>query len=313
MRKLLLLDIVHENFPQMLNTIGFSTDIIQTFDEAKIISMLQKVDYDGIIVRNTKITKSIIDSASNLRFIARAGSGIENIDYDYAHKKNIAIIHSPEGNSDAVGEHALALTICLLKNIGKSWLECKNGKWDRESNRGYELGEKTIGIIGYGNTGSAFAKKLSGIDVQILAHDKYKSNFTNKIVKESSLEDIYKYADIVSFHLPLTQETINYGNSTFFKQFHKNIVLINTSRGKIVNTAHLVEAMKCGKITAAGLDVVEYEDYNFNMLKKENNEVMNYLLSSNKVIITPHIAGITQESRYKHAQILSRKIQDLYN
>jgi len=313
MRKLLLLDEVHESFTKMLIDIGFYVDMLDVKTENELLNIVSGSQYDGIIVRSTpKITSEIIDATKGLRFIARAGSGIESIDYQYAKTKDIVVLHSPEGNSDAVGEHALALTICLLKNIGKSWLECRQGLWLREQNRGNELGGKTIGIIGYGNTGSAFAKKLSGMNVQVLAYDKYKTGFSNKIVIESSLEDLYTHADIVSFHLPLTQETVNYGNSQFFEQFHKNIILINTSRGKILNTLQLIEAIKEKKITGAGLDVIEYEDYNFEKLNTTDAEVKDFFISSDKVIITPHIAGITYESMYKHAQILTQKIQDLF-
>lgn len=310
MKKILLLDIIHETLPAKFEEAGFVCDIkkVECSNDLKKIA----AGYIGIIVRNTPlITKDIIDSADSLKFIARAGSGLENIDCEYAIQKGITIINSPEGNRDAVGEHCVGLVISLLKKICYSFQEIKAGFWQREHNRGNELMGKTIGIIGYGNTGSAFAKKLSGFDVNILSYDKYKTNFGNEHVKEVTLEYLYNNAQIVSFHVPLTEETTYYANSDFFKKFAEPIILINTSRGKVVCLSDLVDAMKKNTVIAAGLDVIEYEKYNYEQLDDNSKENLQYLFTSNNVIITPHIAGITHEAKLRHAIVLFEKISEV--
>lgn len=312
-KKILLLDKVHDNFPNMLKNLGFTIDFNNNIKTEEDLTKIIK-PYFGIIVRSSPIiTKKTIDIGDNLKFIARAGSGIENIDYEYSQTKNIKIIHSPEGNKDAVAEHTIGLIICLLKKICSSHQQIKNGKWEREINRGSEIMGKTIGIIGYGNIGSALSKKLENFNVNILAHDKYKKGFSSKYVKECSLDEIYNNADILSLHIPLTNETIYYANSDFFNNFKKPFFLINTSRGKIVNTKDLVSFIKQNKIIGAGLDVIEYEDYKFDNLSSQNNKNFSYLLNLPNVILTPHIGGITTESKEKHAIILYEKIKELLN
>jgi len=309
-KKILLLDEVHPEFPGMLQSCGFSVETASVENEMELMNAI--IGFYGLVVRSSpKITSSIIDAADELRFIARAGSGIESIDYEHARRNKIEVIHSPEGNRDAVGEHALALTICLLKKIVTSANEVSTGIWQREQNRGTELMGKTVGIIGYGNTGSAFASKLSGMNVEILAYDKYRSGFSNEFVTESTLSDIQQKSDIISFHVPLTKETKHYADKAFFKQCKKSVLLLNTSRGAVVSLSDLADALRNGKVFAAGLDVLENETYHFSGLNDFGNPEMKFLLNHPSVIITPHIAGITRESSYRHATVLCGKITKL--
>jgi D-3-phosphoglycerate dehydrogenase / 2-oxoglutarate reductase len=309
-KTVLLLDSVHPEFPVMLEEIGLKTEILNSVSEHELQKIIEK--YYGLVIRNSPaINSEIIDAGKNLRFIARAGSGIEHIDYAYAKKKGIEVFHSPEGNSSAVGEHALGLTICLLKKIVSASMEVKQGLWERESNRGSELAGKTVGIIGYGNTGSAFAKKLSGMNVEIIAYDKYKSGFSNQYLREVSLNELMLISDIVSFHVPLTAETIHYADDVFFQNCKKQILLLNTSRGKVVSTTALVNALKSGKVVAAGLDVIEKETSDFQIQNKDFCEQYRFLLTLPEVIITPHIAGITHEAQLNHAVVLAMKIRQL--
>jgi len=305
--KILLLDKVHPSFEKMLDNKGFEVHTATVQSEAELASIISS--FNVLVVRSSpKITPNIIDSAPGLKCIARAGSGIESIDYSYARSKGIHVVHSPEGNCDAVGEHALALSLCLLKHIVSSSMQVKRGIWNREENRGSELIGRTVGIIGYGNTGSAFARKLSGMGVKILAFDKYKTGFGNDMVEETDLLTLQRMSQIISFHVPLTEETHHYADVEFWKKCNNEIVLLNTSRGSVVHTAHLVDAMKCGKVVAAGLDVVEWETYDFDVSAASHDKNIKYLLDSRSVIITPHIAGITHEATLKHAQILVEKI-----
>ncbi len=305
--KILLLDTVHPDFPAMLESIGYEVHIKSITSESELKAII--AGYKGLIVRSAPpVTASIIESADSLRFIARAGSGIESIDYAFARKKGIEVIHSPEGNSNAVGEHALGLTIGLLKKIPSSWMQVKQGLWHRESNRGTELAGMTVGIIGYGNTGTAFARKLKGMDVKILAFDKYKTGFSDDVVKETDLETLSQKSDVISFHVPLTQETHHYADNLFFSKLGKSAIVLNTSRGSVVSSEALVKAMKEGKVVGAGLDVVEWETYDFHLSKNINQKHISYLLQSDNVIITPHIAGITHEARLRHARVLIQKI-----
>ncbi len=234
---------------------------------------------------------------------------MENIDIDYAKSKNIFCFNSPEGNKDAVADHAVGMLLSLTKNINKANNEVNSGQWNRELNRGTEINGKTVGIIGYGNTGSTFAKRLQGFDCEILAYDKYKSNFGNQNVIESDLIDIFQHCDILSFHIPLTNETKYYLCESFISKFEKNFTLLNTSRGQIVKTSALVSALKTGKIKAAALDVLEYEAVSFeNLYSEKLPSDFSYLIESNNVLLTPHIAGWTHESNIKLSEYLAKKI-----
>lgn len=312
MKKILLLDKVHADFSIMLEKHSFVLDYFEKIGEDELKNIIK--DYYGLIVRSRPlITSEILKNAKKLRFVARAGSGIENIDYAYAKSKGIEVINSPEGNSNAVGEHALGLLLSLYKRISFSFNEVAEGKWEREQNRNNELSGKTIGIIGFGNTGSAFAKKLRSMDVEVLAYDKYKANFGTELIKETTLADIKQNADVISFHVPQTNETINYADKSFFEEVSKPIILLNTSRGKIVNTESLFEAIISEKVISAGLDVIDLESYDFDMISAQEGGILQKLIETKKVIITPHIAGITEESKYKHSVILFNKICSLEN
>ena len=304
---ILIIDEVHNALIDTLSK-NHKLNYQPKINATQVISIIS--EYDGVIIRSKmKITSEVIDAAKNLKFIARVGAGLENIDVSYAESKNIRVINSPEGNRDAVGEHALGMLLNLFNKINIANTEVKSGIWDREANRGEEIGGKTIGIIGYGNTGSAFAKKLSGFDVEILAYDKYKSNFSNSFVKEVKLNHLFEKADILSFHVPLTNETKQMFSSDFINNFKKEISLINTSRGEVVSTKDLVNALKSKKIKGACLDVLEYEKLSFEDIFKNNNSPeFNYLVNSENVILTPHIAGWTHQSYYKISKIIADKI-----
>ncbi|MGZ3865898.1 MAG: NAD(P)-dependent oxidoreductase [Bacteroidia bacterium] len=308
MPKILFIDSNHPRLHEMLLEKGFACDLFYDRSTEELKKLIPQ--YNGIVIRSKfKITKEIIDSAPNLKVIARAGAGLENIDVAYAQQKGIVCLNSPEGNKDAVGEHAVAMLLMLFNKLKKADAEVRTGKWLREENRGVEIGGKTIGIIGYGNTGSSFAKKLSGFDVNILAYDKYKKNFGNDFVKESSLEEIFEKADVLSLHVPLTEETNYLVNDNFIRKFKKNIYIINTARGKCVNTNDLAKSIESKKVLGACLDVLEYEAVSFESIDFYNLPLpMQFLLRSDKVILTPHIAGWTKESNVKIAEVLASKI-----
>ncbi|MCC6691213.1 MAG: hydroxyacid dehydrogenase [Bacteroidia bacterium] len=307
--KILFIDSTHPSLAEKLTAAGFQCDLNYNRTPEEIVNNLYL--YDGIVIRSKlKLTRELIDKAVRLKFIARVGAGMENIDTVYAESKGIKCLHAPEGNRDAVAEHALAILLCLFNNICKSNQEVREGKWLRESNRGIELAGKTVGIIGYGNMGSAFAERLAGFNCKIIAYDKYKKNFRSTLVNEVQLDDIFKHADILSLHLPLTQETNYLVDDTFINKFNNNIYIINTSRGKILNTDALVKNMKSGKVLGACLDVLEYETTSFeNIDVLKLPESFQYLIRSNRVILTPHIAGWTHESNEKMAAALVSKIK----
>lgn len=306
--KILFLDSVHPILEQRLTEKGF----VCLHEYQKTKTEVEKIihEFDGIVIRSRfKIDSQFIDKASRLKFIARSGAGMENIDIPYALHKGIKCYHSPEGNRDAVAEHALGMLLCLFNNLCRSNFEAKQGIWNREKNRGLEISDKTIGIIGYGYMGSAFAQRLKGFQCKILAYDKYKKNFGNEYVTECTLQEIFEKTDILSVHLPLTEETFYYINQEFIHQFAKPFYLINTARGKNVNTNHLVEALKNGKIKGACLDVLEYEKVSFeNLNKEELPEAFQFLANNENVILSPHIAGWTHESYIKLSSVLADKI-----
>ena len=306
--KILFIDSTHPCLREMLEKEGFACDIFTNKNREEIIAIIK--DYMGVIIRSRiEIDKGFLDRATNLKFIGRVGAGMENIDVEYAKSKGIQCFNSPEGNRDAVGEHAIGMLVALMNNFLRADKEVRRGQWNREENRGVELNGKTIGIIGYGNTGSAFARKLKGFEANVIAYDKYKFKYSDEFVKEVSLQEIFTSADILSLHVPLTEETRHMADKVFFNNFSKNIWLINTSRGPVVKTDDLVNALKSGKIKGAALDVIEYEETSFEKLSIKNiPEPWRYLVSSDKVILTPHIAGWTEESKIKLATLLEEKI-----
>ena len=288
-------------------------------NEADFISSKEVIedkikDYHGIVIRSRfKIDKTFIDKATNLQFIARVGAGLESIDCDYAIARNIALIAAPEGNRNAVAEHALGMILSLFNKLNQADAEIRKGQWNRESNRGHELDGKTVGIIGYGNMGKAFAKKLRGFDVEVICHD-ILPNVGDANAKQVTLEELQQKADLLSLHIPWTPETDKMVNANFIASFSNPFWLINTSRGKNVVTADLVQALESGKILGAGLDVLEYEKLSFETLFNDKNtpEAFDYLLKSSKVLLSPHIAGWTFESHERLAQVIVDKIKLLY-
>ncbi len=306
--KILFIDSNHSLLHETLEKAGYLCDLQYHWTREEIISNIHL--YDGIVIRSKiKITKDIIDKATQLKFIARAGAGMENIDVEYAESKGIKCLHAPEGNRDAVGEHAIGMLLSLFNNLCRANKQVREGKWIREGNRGIELMGKTVGIIGYGNMGSAFAERLKGFGVTILVYDKYKKNFGSDTIIESSLERLFDEADVISLHTPLTDETHYMINDAFINSFKKNIYIINTARGKCLNTADLVTNLKSGKVAGACLDVSEYEMVSFETLDVTAlPEAFQYLIQSDKVMLSSHIAGWTHESNEKIAKVLADKI-----
>jgi D-3-phosphoglycerate dehydrogenase len=308
MRKILFIESVHGILRERLEKAGYICD--EHFEMSRNDLMKILPQYFGIVVRaRITIDREFIDAATQLRFIARSGSGLDNIDVAHAHSRGISVINSPEGNRDAVGEHTAGMLLMLLNNLRQADHDVRAGKWPREENRGTEIAGKTIGLIGYGLMGSSFAEKLQGFKANVIAHDKYKKDFDDEFVKEVSLEELYANADIVSLHLPLTPETRYYANDAFFDRFKKPIIFINTARGKNTETAALVNAMKSGRVKGACLDVIEYEKMSLEGLENTKDaEAMRYLVSSPHVVLSPHVAGWTHESYYKLSDVLAEKI-----
>jgi D-3-phosphoglycerate dehydrogenase len=303
---------IDSNHPTLISTLknnGHINDLDISSSKEEIIEIIN--DYDGLILRSRfKIDKDFIDNASNLKFIARVGSGLENIDCNYAKSKNIEVISSPEGNRNAVGEHAMGLLLSLLNNINTSSNQVKKGLWFREKNRGFEIEGKIVAIFGMGNTGQSFAKKISSFNCKVFFYD-IDEKIKSKYAKKCSLDFLYKNADIVSLHLPFTIKNTDLFNKEFIQKFDKPFWLINTSRGKIVNTPDLVDALNEKKILGAGLDVIDIESSSFNNIEKESNPYFKELINLKNVIITPHIAGWTFESNVKLSQIIIDKIESL--
>lgn len=311
--KILHLDKNHPILLEQLAKAGFQNDEDYTSPKEIVENII--ADYEGIVIRSRfDIDKSFLDTAINLKFIARVGAGLESIDTAYAENKNITLIAAPEGNRNAVGEHALGMLLSLFNKLKQADQEVKNGQWNREANRGTELDGKTVGIIGYGNMGKAFAKKLSGFEVEVLCYD-IKENVGDQNAKQVSLEELMQKADVLSLHVPWTNETHKMVNETFIAQFKKPFWLLNTARGKCVVTADLVKALQSGKILGAGLDVLEYEKNSFESLFTENElpQALQQLLKMENVLLSPHIAGWTVESREKLAQVIVDKIKELYD
>jgi len=309
--KILHLDSNHPLLLNQLNELGFTNDEDYASSKDEIESKINT--YDGIIIRSRfTIDKQFLDKATNLKFIGRVGAGLENIDCNYATKKEVHLISAPEGNRNAVGEHALGMLLSLFNKLNKADNEVRNGKWLREQNRGIELDGKTVGIIGYGNMGKSFAKKLKGFDVDVLCYD-IQSNVGDKNCKQVSLKEIQENADVLSLHTPQTSLTTNMINTTFINQFKKPFWLLNTARGKSVVTKDLVEALQKGKILGAGLDVLEYEKASFEgLFTTEMPKAFKYLIQSENVILSPHVAGWTVESNQKLAQTIVDKIKQKF-
>lgn len=310
--KILHIDSNHPLLWKQLEQAGFQNEADFTSSKEEIEAKIG--NYQGIVIRSRfKIDQSFLDKATNLQFIARVGAGLESIDCEYAMQRGIHLIAAPEGNANAVGEQALGMLLSLFNQLNKANNEVKSGQWIREGNRGHELEGKTIGIIGYGNMGKSFAKKLRGFDVTVLCYD-ILPNVGDENATLVSLAALQEQADVISLHTPWTPQTDKMINSEFINQFKKSFWFINTARGNSVVTEDLVEALKGGKILGAGLDVLEYEKGSFETLfEGEKPAAFAYLLQADNVLLTPHIAGWTVESHQKLAQTIVDKIKALYS
>ena len=311
--KILHLDTNHPILIEQLNSLGFTNDEDYTSSKAEIIA---KIDlYDGLIIRSRfSIDASFLEKAKNLKFIGRVGAGLENIDCSYAKNNGITLIAAPEGNRNAVGEHCLGMLLSLFNKLNKANGEIKKGQWLREENRGVELDGKTVGVIGYGNMGKSFAKKLRGFNVEVLCYD-LKPNVSDDCCKQVSLREFQQKVDVLSLHTPQTELTRNMVNTNFIQSFKKNFWLLNTARGTSVVTKDLVIALKSGKILGAGLDVLEYEKASFENLFTNDKipKAFQYLINSKNVLLSPHVAGWTFESKEKLAQTIVDKIKKNYS
>lgn len=310
--KILHIDSNHPLLWDQLQNYGFINHSDFTSSKEEIEAKIK--DYQGIVIRSRfKIDKNFLDKATNLQFIARVGAGLESIDCEYAMTRNITLIAAPEGNRNAVAEHTLGMILSLFNKLNQANSEIQSGHWNRESNRGHELDGRTVGIIGYGNMGKAFAKKLQGFDVKVLCYD-IKGNVGDTNARQVTLEELQQKTDVLSLHIPWTAQTDKMVDSNFINEFKKPFWIMNTSRGKNIVTADLVAAMQSGKILGAGLDVLEYEKLSFETLFQDKNtpEAFQYLLKAKNVILTPHIAGWTFESQERLAQVIVDKIKAKY-
>ena len=309
--KILFIDKVHHNLQELLQSKGHFCQLAYDQSREEIIKIIPK--FEGIIIRSRfKIDKEFLSHCSNLKFIARAGSGMENIDIKQAKIQNIQLFNAPEGNRQAVAEHCLAMLLNLFNHLSRSDKQVRNGIWNREQNRGIELNGKTVAIIGFGNNGSAFAKLLSAFNCRVISYDKYLKNIDSPYATQVEMSEIYKQADIVSLHIPLTEETNYLVNKNFIDSFEKPFYLINSARGKCVNTNDIVNAINSKKIKGVCLDVHEYEKVSFESIDYIPSDLKK-ILNSDKAIFSPHIAGWTHESNQKIAEVLYQKIINYFS
>lgn len=302
-----IVDNIHPVLQQRLEHAGHSCIVLHMLSASDQVSACTQLD--GIVVRSRRIDAATIDRSPDLRFIARVGAGLENIDREYCLRKNIRVLNSPEGNRDGVGESCVMLLLALMKSLVPANMAVHGGSWPREAMRGTDLRGKTVGIIGYGHMGSSFAEKLCGFGVRILAHDKYKSGFGRAGVGESSLDEVFAHSDVISLHLPLNAGTTHYTNAAFFARLEKPVWFLNTSRGGVVHTKALLDALDEGRVIAAGLDVLEFERPELDGLDTSiDRTTHDRLLKHERVLLTPHIAGVTHEGKFKMADVLATKI-----
>ncbi len=310
--KIIHLDTNHPLIIEQFNELGYTNDEDYTSTKKEIEAKIHQ--YDGIIIRSRfSLDKDFLDKATNLKFIGRLGAGLENIDTDYAKQKGVFLAAAPEGNRNAVGEHTLGMLLSLFNKLNSADQEVRSGKWDREGNRGIELDGRTVGIIGYGNMGKAFAKKLRGFDVEVLCYD-IVGGVGDENARQVGIMEFQQKVDIISLHTPQTPLTINMINEEFINAFHKPFWLLNTARGKAVVTKDLVAALKTNKILGAGLDVLEYEKSSFEDMFSDNKlpEAFEYLIQAKNVLLTPHVGGWTVESKIKLAQTVVDKVREKF-
>ena len=305
---ILIADEVHPSLFTMLDQAGYTYDYQPKISRTELMSALPP--FSGLIIRSkTTVDDELLSQAANLRFIGRAGAGLDLIDLDVTARRGIAVFHAGEGNRDAVGEHTVAMLLSLLTNLLKADREVRQGIWDREGNRGYELGSLTVGLIGYGNNGRATAQRLSGFGCRVLAYDKYLTNYGDAYAEEATLVDIMEKADVLSLHIPLTDETRLMVNEAFIGQFAKPFYFINIARGEITSLAAVVQGLESGKLRGACLDVLENEK--LIKLTPDQQRTFDHLRQSDRVVLTPHIAGWTHESYVRINEVLVRQINSL--
>ena len=311
--KVIFIDSVHSILWERLTKTGWTCE---DYTKSELGLILKKLhNYKGIVIRSRlKLTEEILCKLPNLKFIARAGSGLENIDISYCHRKDIQVFNSPEGNRDAVGEHTLGMLLMLQNHLKRADDQVKNGIWKRAENRGYELKGKTVGILGYGVMGKSFAQRLSGFEVKLIAYDKYKEKISDNITDEVSLNTLLKKSDIISIHTNYLPENRHIIDASFIQKVEKPFILINTARGFNVKTKDLVTGLKSGKIQGACIDVLEHESNSFETISQDkNNNELEYLKQVKNVILSPHIAGWTHESYFKLSNVLAEKIEKWIN
>lgn len=302
----LIVDEMHLSIISLLEEIGIEPDYRPDITKEEVPGIIG--NYTGIIIRSKmKITKDLLDKAKKLRFVARAGAGLDNIDLDAVKKNKVELFNAPEGNMDALAEHTVAMTLTLLNRIHISDREVRKGIWNREGNRGFEIKNKCIALIGYGYMGRAVAKRLKAFDCSVIAFDKYIEGFSDEYVREVSMDEVFEKADLVSFHIPLTEETKAKVDKNYLKKFKKDIWLVNTARGEILVLKDMVELIKEGKIKGAALDVLENEK--LSDLTAEQKETFNFMASSDQVLMTPHVGGWTHESYKRINEVLVDKIK----
>ncbi|MEM9888529.1 MAG: NAD(P)-dependent oxidoreductase [Bacteroidota bacterium] len=311
-RKIAFINQAHPILEEKLTQMGYECHA--HFDTPKVELEAQLADYFGVIMRSRiRADQAFINAGRNLKFIAREGVGVEHIEVEYAEKKGIKVITSPEGSQDTVAEHTMAFLLNLLNKVNRADQQVKAGIWEREANRAIELKGKTVGIIGYGNMGRAFAKRLSGFDCRVIAYDKYKQNYGDQYAKAVDLATLQAESDIISLHVFYEDSNHLFVNKDYLDAFKKNIFVINTARGLVLHTADLVEYLKIGKVRGAALDVLEYEEQSFAKLSIESlPEAFTYLTESDRVILSPHIAGWSFESKKGHAEVLGEKIEQYF-
>jgi len=306
--QILIIDEMHFSIHDLLRHAGLEPVYCPKIIRKEIIDLSDQ--FIGMIVRHkTVINEELLQNQHRLKFVARAGAGLDQLDVDYLDSQNISVINAPEGNRDALGEHVLGMLLNISNNLRKADLEVRNGIWDREGNRGFEIKNKVVGLLGYGFMGSSVAEKLAGFGCEVIAYDKYKSDYSDHFVRETNMDEIYERSDIFSLHVPLTGETENLVNKEYLEQFEKDIVLINTARGKIVPLGDLVKVLDAGKIKFAALDVLENE--HIDQLSAEKNSAFNELTQRNNVLFSPHVGGWTVESYENFSRVLVEKIEKL--